>query len=185
MAEEVHEAADFEAASAWSPKWKLGVSWAALLAGGWVVCSRISRDTPTLVIWLPVTVAMVLGAVYQKSQRGTLAKRAATAMGGPTTLYVDGDGVAINTEKRRSVWTWAAFSHCVERARNFYLYTAPQTFLVVPKRAFDDAALTEVRALLTTHVAKDPAPVRPIRSQLLLWVILLTALISLWLLSRS
>ena len=52
----------------------------------------------------------------------------------------------------------------------------------MPKRAFDEDDVAQIRELLTENIAKKPSPQKPQprRAALLLWVTILTALLSIW-----
>lgn len=60
----------------------------------------------------------------------------------------------IENEKGRRSWPWKDFSTWLESPYFFHLYFDNRSFFIVPKDAFEEADLPEVRKTLKTNIIK-------------------------------
>ena len=81
----------------------------------------------------------------------------------PQSVEVREDGVVIADAVTRAENRWDAFSHVIETANLFLLYTSDYAFHMVPKRAFaSEKELRSFRELVRRHIAERPAPAFPV-----------------------
>jgi hypothetical protein len=61
-------------------------------------------------------------------------------------------GFTIGNERGSTEYHWQSLMKKMETLQFFYFYFTPQSFFLVPKNAFAEGQVDELRALLRTHV---------------------------------
>lgn len=85
---------------------------------------------------------------------GLVYRRAATFQD-KFTMNFEESGFSLGNERGGRNWSWKTVSHYLETPHFFHLYFNATSFFLVPKTAFDQAQITEMRDMLR---AKVPAP---------------------------
>ena len=65
------------------------------------------------------------------------------------------EGFDIGNERGSTHWPWSALSKSMESPNFFYFYFNPQSFFLVPKNAFDQDGIDELRRLLREQVKRE------------------------------
>jgi hypothetical protein len=67
-------------------------------------------------------------------------------------MQFDEQGFDIGNERSATRYEWIALTKSMETPHFFYFYFSPQSFFLVPKNAFDDEGISEMRRLLRERV---------------------------------
>jgi hypothetical protein len=69
-------------------------------------------------------------------------------------MEFDEQGFDISNERSSTRWQWVSLSKSMETPHFFYFYFSPQSFFLVPKSAFDEEGISEMRRLLRERVKR-------------------------------
>jgi hypothetical protein len=69
-------------------------------------------------------------------------------------MNFDEEGFDIGNERRSTRWLWTSLTKSMETPHFFYFYFTPQSFFLVPKSAFDEDGISEMRRLLRERVKR-------------------------------
>jgi hypothetical protein len=69
-------------------------------------------------------------------------------------INFDEEGFDIGNERGSTRWLWTSLTKSMETPHFFYFYFTPQSFFLVPKSAFDEDGISEMRRLLRERVKR-------------------------------
>jgi len=70
-------------------------------------------------------------------------------------VHFNEDGMTLENEHGKRGWPWKAFSTYMESPNFFHIYFDARSFFLIPKVAFTDDQLHEVRQLLKSNISKS------------------------------
>ncbi len=178
--------ADLAAVTRHLPEFKRRL-WLPLLMLGFMLVFLVTNERPRWFSVLPVLFALLLVLHFQRRAIRSWPRRALADLGeGRTRFRFDDFGFSASSSLRQHRLAWAALARYVEAPDSFVMYTTPRTLLVVPKRAFSAAQLTELSRLLRARVPGQAAAAALSRQAFkrvaLLWLLLVVTFVAIWLL---
>lgn len=137
--------------------------------------------------WVAAAVPVLfVGALIVGVSRGkrTFARNVLSDMGGGQIGYRFSDeGFGIQTPRAKSVVAWESLAELVERPAYFLVFTAPQQFVLVAKRAFSADDVETLRQMFVERIVKKPlrgVPPRNAGRTLMMWVALIVVFMVIW-----
>jgi hypothetical protein len=125
--------------------------------------------------------ALMVGFARGKRQFG---RNVISDMGGGQISYRFSDeGFGIQTPRAKSVVAWESLAELVERPAYFLVFTSPQQFVLVAKRAFSAEDVDTLRQMFDERIVKKPlrgVPRQNAGRTLVLWVVLVIAFLAIW-----
>ena len=74
----------------------------------------------------------------------------------PMEVKVEDEGITYTSAHSQSKLLWSAFEKWLESGKNFLMYTQPNLFFIVPKRALSEEQISAFRDLLRSRIANQP-----------------------------
>lgn len=99
---------------------------------------------------------------------------------GNAEYLFDDYGYHVTLPGRDSRLAWSTLHRSIEIADAFLIYTTPQLFTCVPKRAFAAGDQARLREALQARIPRRPEPRGRVLKVVLLWVVLLVAFMVIW-----
>jgi hypothetical protein len=137
--------------------------------------------------WVTAVLPLLfVGALLVGVARGkrTFARNVISDMGGGQISYRFSDeGFGIQTPRAKSVVAWESLAELIERPAYFLVFTAPQQFVLVAKRAFSADDVETLRQMLGERIVKKPlrgVPPKNAGRTLMMWVALIVAFLVIW-----
>jgi hypothetical protein len=166
-------------------RWLVPVMIAVGMVPPWILNGSDVRGQ-VLTIVLPLAFVIIMTTYFQRGIGRAWANQALSNIGGQTTFRFDDYGFTSESSLRQHRLAWAGLARSLETPQAFVVYTTPGTVLIVPKRAFADADVVRVSALLRERIS--PVPVQKVGffgtasawRTLLIWVVVLVTFLSIW-----
>ncbi|HYQ17409.1 MAG TPA: YcxB family protein [Polyangiaceae bacterium] len=130
---------------------------------------------------LPIAVGCGFFAYFQHAVAKKWPKRALAELGeGKMTFRFDEQGMSIDSKLRQMRYAWPALARYLEAPESFIVYPTPRSLFVVPKRAFTEAELPEIRELLQTRIVQKPGGGSGLKRMVWVWLALVVTFTVIW-----
>jgi YcxB-like protein len=172
---------DFKSAWLTIPQVRRSLAWFV----GTGVCTPLliwssSREGPgsALALVVPTLAVTLCYGLFRGRKRW--AEASLEGNGGSVQYRFDDYGYHITLPGRESRMAWSTLNRSVEITDAFLIYTTPQVFTYVPKRAFAAVDQARLRQALQTRITRRAAPRGRVLQAVLLWVVLVVAFMVIW-----
>ncbi len=121
----------------------------AMLSAGLYFFKKISPAAFLLSSFLWIMMMLVFWLIMPR-----LVYRRSAAFKSKYRATINSAGLTLETDHASKSWEWSSFSSWMESPHFFHLYFNPRSFFIVPKEAFEEEAVSQVRGYLNKGIKK-------------------------------